>query len=198
MKCHNCPKKALYLVGPKEQQVPLCLDCYARLAEVHMREEEALERQLNQVYAEVEMISGMPGLFPRYPERKTIVHTGEMTLNNIHVSNSEVGVLNTGSVQNIDNTLTVLKSGGNEELANNVQALSEAVIKSDELTNNQKNEILELLGTLSEEAVNFPGQRRIAVVRAVLAQLSKTLGGVAALVQVYEKTRAVIQTAFGI
>jgi hypothetical protein len=70
-------------------------------------------------------------------------------LNNIRVTNSEIGVLNTGTIENVDSTVTVLKTSGNSELAQAVTALSEAVIKSNEISSNQKNQIIKMLPKLA-------------------------------------------------
>jgi hypothetical protein len=153
---------------------------------------------MNYLTAEMEAASGVYGLLPRFPERQAIIHTGEVTLNNIRVSDSEIGVLNTGAIENVDSTLTVLKTEGSTELATIVRELSEAIIKSDDITNNQKNEALELIGTLSQEAVCPPHKRKVAVVKAVLGELSSILGTVSTLGQAFEKACLVFQKVFGL
>jgi hypothetical protein len=119
-------------------------------------------------------------------------------LNNIHVSNSEIGVLNTGTIENVDNTVTVLKVEDNNEFANSITMLSEAIIKAGELSNNQKNQVLELVESLSQEAVVPKDKRKLAVVRALLAELSGILGNVTTLAQIWEKTYTIILQVFGI
>lgn len=197
MKCHNCEKNAIFLVGPKGQQAPLCLDCCIRYQNLILRRQEMLERETNYLADEIESVAGFPGILPRFPERHSIINTGGFTLNNIHVSNSEIGVLNTGTIESVDASVTVLKSEGNTELAIAVAALSEAVIKSNDIANNQKNQILELLSALSEEAVAPREKRKIAVAKAVLADLSAILGGIATLGALREKTRVIFQQMFG-
>ena len=159
---------------------------------------EMLERQINFSTGQIESIVGLRGIFPKYPERRAVIQAGGVTLNNIHVTNSEIGVLNTGTIENVDSTVTVLKTEGNNELANAITALSEAVIKAGEIPTNQKNQILELLGSLSEEAVAPKEKRKLAVARALMTELSGVLGGVATLAQTWEKAHAVFLQVFGI
>ena len=111
------------------------------------------EHMMNYLTDEMESVVGMSGILPRFPERRRVLNMGEVTLNNIQVSNSEIGVLNTGNIHNVDVTLTVLKTEGNPELAEIVKTLTETVIKSGEISNNIKNQIIELLNALSEEAI---------------------------------------------
>jgi hypothetical protein len=129
------------------EDFPLCLDCYIRLEDLHLRKLEDLEREYNLSVDRAEAITGMYGITPKFPERRprTILRTGSVVLNNINVSNSEVGVLNTGTIQSVDSTVTVLKNEGNAQLAAAISVLSEAVIKSVEVSRDQKNQILELL-----------------------------------------------------
>jgi hypothetical protein len=197
VKCYNCDKNALYAVGPDGQQAPLCLDCYIRWQNAQLQQQEMLERELNYLSAEMESIAGVSGILPIYPARRTVIHTGGVTLNNIHVSNSEVGVLNTGTIGNVDATVTVLKSEGNAQLASAVAALSEAVIKSGQISNDSKNQILELLGALSEEAVVLKEKRKSSVAKALLVELSGILGAVSALAGLWATAKGLFEQLFG-
>lgn len=197
MKCCQCDKTAMFRVGPEGQQAPLCLGCYVLWQRAQAERQDMLGRALNFMLAELDAHVGISGITPRYPERTAIIQTGGVTLNNIHVSDSEIGVLNTGTIESVDNTLTVLKTEGNKELAASVTALSEAVIKAAELSNHQKDQILELLGSLSEEAVAPKEKRKLAVVRALIAQLSGILGGIESLRNVWELASSIFQQVFG-
>ena len=198
VKCYNCDKNAICQVGPEGQQVPIRLDCYIRWQNIHIRRQETLAREVNFLTEQMESIVGLQGILPKYPEPQAVIHTGGVTMNNINVSNSKIGILNTGTIENVDNTVTVLRTQGNEQLASAVTLLSESVIKSAQVATDQKNQILELLSSLSEEAVAPKGKRKLAGVRAVLVELSGLLGGVAALAQVWEKVRSLLQQVFGL
>lgn len=186
----------MYVVGP--EQCPLCLDCYIRWNAVTQQEEEALERQYNHAVAMMEATTGAYGITPKYPERqpRAILHTGNLVLNNINVTNSEVGVLNTGTIQNVDSTVTVLKNDGNSQLADAISTLSEAVIKSIEISDDQKNQILELLSAVSQEAVVPKEKRRASVVKALLNNLADVVGSAASLAKIWEKVSPILHSIF--
>jgi len=196
MKCYNCNKNAMYEVGPDGQQVPLCLDCYIRWLNALVREQEMLGSELNYLTSQMECIAGVPNILPRYPERRTVIHTGGVTLNNIRVSDSEIGVLNTGTIGNVDASVTVLKADGNSELASAVTELSQAVIKSGQIANDSKNQVLELLQALSEEAVAPKAKRKSTVAMALLAEMSRILGGVSTLAELWQKTKTLFEQIF--
>ncbi|MDP3786581.1 MAG: hypothetical protein Q8R05_03410 [Candidatus Omnitrophota bacterium] len=159
-----------------------------------------LEREINYATDNMESAMGMPGILPKFPERQPpkIIQTGGITLNNIHVSRSEIGVLNTGVIENVDSTLTVLKTQGNAELAAAVTGLSEAVIKATEITAEQKNQIIELLSALSEEAVAPKEKQKKSVIKALIQHLEDLLKGVSTITGLWNIAKTIFLKIFGI
>jgi hypothetical protein len=79
----------MFAVGPEDQQIPLCLDCQLKLAQISAIQSDRLEREINFITAQAESAVGLHGILPRYPERQVrVIQGGTMTLNNISVSNS--------------------------------------------------------------------------------------------------------------
>lgn len=196
MNCQNCKKTAMFLVGP-DQKLPLCLDCYVKFSNVMDRQQENLERQLNYIADQFEMTSGIPGIVPRYPPRPPRqVLTGDVTLNHIRVSNSNIGVLNTGTIGTIDSAVGLLQREGDQEAAQALKALTEAVASDQSLDAAKKNEALELLSVIATEGAAPKEKRRGVAMRAVLRDLSAVLGGSAALVKLWEVVGPVIERLF--
>lgn len=187
----------MFEVGPPKARISLCLDCYIRFQNAIDQQLEDHERNINFLTAQMESVVGFPGILPRYPERqRRVIHTGALTLNNIHVSNSNVGIINTGTLQNVDASVTVLKSEGNAELANSIAALAQAVIELRDVADGTKNQILEILGAVSQEAVVPKEKRKPAVVRALISELSNLLGGIAALAALWGKAKTLFEQLF--
>jgi hypothetical protein len=101
-----------------------------------------------------------------------------VSLNTISVTDNQIASLNTGSIGAVDASVTVLESNGHAQVAAEVKALTEAVVKSSELDQKFKNQILELLGTLSEEATAPKHRRRVTLVRVLMGRLSNLVTGV--------------------
>lgn len=116
MKCHQCSKPAMHLVGSGNAQVPLCLDCNLKHVQLITMQNDMLERQMNYLTDYMDMVVGLPGLSPKFPERKNVT-IGGITLNNIKIDRSTVGVVNTGSIETVDSAVTVLKQSGDPQLA---------------------------------------------------------------------------------
>ncbi|MEP1329129.1 hypothetical protein [Pseudophaeobacter sp.] len=88
-----------------------------------------------------------------------------MTNNHITISNSSVGVLNTGDLAKINAVITITEGSDAEELGRSIKDFAQAVVDTVELTKESKHEVGELLGTLSEQ---ITGKRSKPVIESVL------------------------------
>jgi hypothetical protein len=121
---------------------------------------------------------------------------GGVTLNNIKIDRSVVGVLNTGTAEKIDSAVTVLKQA-DPDVARAVAALTEAFMNSPNLPPERKAAATEILSIIASEAVAPKEERRGAAVRTLLQELSTYAGGVNAIVDVWTWAQPVLLTAFG-
>src|ERR1051325_2215311 len=111
VKCYNCGKPAMYAVGPEGHEAPLCLDCNLKHVQMLAIQNDQIERTINYLTESMESTVGLPGVLPRFPERQVkVIQGGNMTLNNISVSNSAIGVLNTGNLEMVDAAISALKA----------------------------------------------------------------------------------------
>ena len=156
------------------------------------------ERQIHYATELMEMTVGFSGIAPKFPARRHVTHMGDTTLNNIQVTNSQIGVLNTGIVETIDSSLTVLQTQADSGFVLAVKSLVESVVSSDTMTNKQKNDILEILGSLSQEAVVPADHRKTAVAAALLAQLSVMFQGISGLNELWINAEEAFKLLFGI
>ena len=151
--CHNCPKPSIIFVG--DGKIPLCLDCWAKLEQTLDLEVAQHERHLNYLADEIDMSMGMPRSGPRYPERKPPVIVQGTTLNNINVANSNVGMINTGDLHQVDSAITVIAKHGDPEVAQALRSLVEYVASSPAISDPDKKEAVEILSVVGSEAVKL-------------------------------------------
>ena len=119
-------------------------------------------------------------------------------MNNINVSNSIIGTLNTGSIGVVDQSISALVQTGDAELARAVKALSEAILKSTDLSRNQKNELMESLSVISAEAAAPKERRRSAVARTLLESAVKVTGLANDITDICQKWWPVLAAAFAV
>src|SRR5947208_537253 len=93
-------------------KAPLCLDCSLKLTQLTAAQMDMQTRHLNFLTGAMESQAGVPsGTLPRYPER-SVVHLEGVTLNNIRIDRSTVGVVNTGTIGLVDSAVTALRQAG--------------------------------------------------------------------------------------
>lgn len=151
---------------------------------------------MNQAMDQMDTVTGLPSTEGRLPVQALAraMQKGH-TLNNFTISQSQIGVLNTGSIERIDAAITLSKGSDAELVGDEVKALTEAVIQSKELDQNDKNDILDLTETLSEEIV---GKRKPATINAIMKEITEKLKNTAALAGAADKLLAAVEALFGV
>lgn len=195
MQCQQCGRNALYLFGPGNN-IPLCIDCYGKLMAIEFRRMEELERQQDRIEAEMNAMVGFD-FKPRVPPRqRPVVLAGNTVLNNIRVSNSQIGVLNTGTIGSIDNAVGLIRESGAPQVAKSLQAIAEGLAADSTLGHEKRDVALELLSGISTEAATPTPRRRTAVARALIVDLAQILSGAAATAQLWVQYGPVIEDFF--
>ncbi|HEY4304744.1 MAG TPA: hypothetical protein VGM82_09765 [Gemmatimonadaceae bacterium] len=187
----------MFLAGPNHE-IPLCLDCNLKLQTLQTRQLAEMERALNHTVDQMELIAGFPlgGKFPPRPQPAIIA--GGAVLNNIRIADSQIGVLNTGSIGSIDAAITVVRESGSPDLASALKSFTENVAKSPELTTEQRRDLVDLISTLATEAASPPVRRKPAVARAIAVDIAQLISGAASLAQLWSSYAPAVKAFFGI
>jgi hypothetical protein len=183
MKCHQCPTPAFVQIEHFGRDVPLCLDCYAKLKSI--KNIEFLQNAAMMNHAMDEMDAMMPfgpsgGRVPINDIAKAMQKPSHV-YNNIRVSNSQIGVLNTGDLAKIDAVITM--SGGTdvEAIGDCLKALTQAVIDSTEMASAQKKETIDLINALATQVVGPKSERKPSVIMAIYKSIEERTKGFAAM-----------------
>ncbi|WP_148264852.1 hypothetical protein [Collimonas fungivorans] len=94
-------------------------------------------------------------------------------MNNINVTDSVVGTINTGSIGTVDQSITVLTQTGEPALADAIKALSDAILESKDLTDAQRSELVDSLSVIAQEAATPKETRRNSVAMTLLERAMK-------------------------
>ena len=194
MKCHQCERPAIWRMG--ETNYPLCLECADKLQHIMNVQFLQSAAMSNMALDDMDAVVGAYGLpSARIPVRElALAMKGKTVLNNININNSTVGVLNTGDLARIDAVITLTKGTDAEVVGQHLTQLTEAVISSKELTAEQKQAILDLLHSLSEQVIR---ERKPSVMRALLTAIKEPLQGLAAIVGIVDGLGASIERLLG-
>ena len=122
---------------------------------------------------------------------------GRSTLNNITVANSTIGAINTGDLARIDAVITLAKGTDAEDVGKLVQQLTQAVLDTNQLVPTAKKELLDLIQSLSEQAIDSQGQSKSSAVKALLESVEKNVTSVSALAAIVAKLSVALGKLFG-
>lgn len=197
MPCYQCKRPAMYQVQLDDAAVALCLDCYFRFSQIQQQEIENNERMINDLRDQIWSSVGLVPRGPRFPPRPRSVNIGGVKLNNISVTNSVVGAINTGSIGTIDQSISALVQIGEQNLSEAIKALSEAILQSGDLSRNQKNELIECLSVISKEAATPNEVRQNTAALSLLEKAMKVTALANDVADVCQKYWPVLVAAFG-
>lgn len=193
-KCSQCDKPAVVYYGDSG----LCVEHHLMMQQAAYLQQSMLAAQVNQIRAEIEAGTGMLVRLPRIEIPKPPFIGDSLTLNNISVAGSTIGAINTGTIQSLDVSITLMRNRGESELAAGVKELTEAILKSNEVQESAKNEITEQLAYLVAQVTAEKNNRSMGVVKSILAGIRNSISVATSLLAIWDKVQPLFQSAFGI
>ncbi len=201
VKCCQCDKPAITIYADK---IPLCADCYHKVAQANFMEQQATHNKLSWLASNVNLIQQQlsarhGGLIPlNYIEIPQPPSAGSSyTFSQIQVSDSNVGVINPGTLFTLNTSIEVMQNRGDSELAEAVKELTQAVLDDKQITDDLKKEVAEQLEFLVAEAVADKEKRRVGVIKGVMVQIGKAISTSATLLTIWDKVEPFFRTTFG-
>ncbi len=202
VKCVQCDKPAIIKYDNK---VPLCVDCYHKIAQAAFMEQQAQHNKLSWLASNLNLLeqhlwAGHGGLIPlKQMEIPQPPSAGiNYTYSNIQVSDSAVGVINPGTLYTINTSIDVMQNRGDTELATAIKDLTQEVVNNKEIQDDIKKEIAELLQFLASEATVNSEQRNKSVIKQVLERIGKLIPVATMLWSIWEKVQPLLQSNLGV
>jgi hypothetical protein len=189
--CGQCSIPAIIAVNG----AALCVDCYYRFEVARTLNFRIAAIGMNHAAAEMDAVTGLRNFTPRI--QVPDIPKGPLILNNIKISNSVVGSINTGNVQSIDVSITVLKEAGNAKISDALKALAEAVANSHAVSPADRDAMLDQVAYLSEQAVAAAKDRRPGMIRSALSSITKGATAVSAIATAWADAEPLLKTHFG-
>jgi hypothetical protein len=162
-----------------DQKIPLCLDCWHKFQQAQLWQFLQNAAMVNQALDDMDMISGFSIGGGRIP---VAALAGAMnkgsTFNNINISNSTVGVVNTGDLAKIDAVITLTKDSDVEAVGAALKALTQAILDAAEIDKASKQELIDIVQAIGDQIV---GPRKKPVLFSLFKGLEERAKGFAAL-----------------
>lgn len=134
-------------------------------------------RMINFLMGQMETLSGLHGLYPRIqvPDPAPVVQTGPVNLHNINIDNSVVGAINTGTVQQLDVSISDIRTAGEQDLAEAIKGFTEAVLAlTTEIDDDERQQILGEMTFRADEIKRPPQERKTGMAQMVMQRLKET------------------------
>ncbi len=198
MECGQCGKPALFVIASTTDdnlKVALCVDCNLKYEHARILEFFRLASEYNRASAGLHRSLGVGGFQYQLP-RITVPSGSTVAMTNIHIQGDLLGVLNTGTIQKVDNSVTVIRNEGNEELATKLAEFVEAVDQATDLSKEAKQQVVELLSVVSTEVATPEKERRAAGMLAILANIATLVGTGTTIATQWEALQAMLSGIF--
>ena len=192
VKCNQCDKPAFYEM---QDGTPLCIDCNLKVQRIADQVFARNAATLNQLADQMEAITGVSGVVPRFQIPQPTILSGS-TVHNIRVDNSVIGAINTGQIKNLNVALDNVQTAGAPELANALQKLTEAVLASSELAPEQKTAAVEHLSHIANQAALPKEKRQSAIGTTILEGLERIISASSGLLSIWQTVRPLVERLF--
>lgn len=200
-KCYHCDKPAIIM---QYGEIPLCVDCYHKVAYADFMEVQAehnrlswLASNMNLVQQDLHIATG--GILPL--KQMTIPQppsAPKYSSQQIKISESNIGVINTGTLLSLETGIEFIHNHGDKKLAAVVKQLTEALVNSTEINNELKSRTAEQLEFLVNEALASKEKQRKSFASKVISDISESVGTIAGLLTIWNAVQPLLQPYFGI
>jgi len=181
----------------------LCVDCNLKLAEAHHHRQEghyletvARYSHINHLLGQMESIAGTPNLFPRYQLPNPPVRIGPSTMNEVNVSQSNVGILNTGHIEQITASFNAVNKECGRETVEALRKLVSAVKTAEHVEHAIRNQVLENLSFIAQQASIQAGSRQKSIGKQCLETLDSVLPRIADIATIWSTAYPLLAAIF--
>ena len=180
------------------------MDCYHKVAHADFMEGQIVHNKLSWVASNLNLIEqdlyiGTGGILPL--KQMMIPQTPSAprySSQQIKVSESNIGVINSGTIVNLEMGIEVIQNRGDKDLANAVKELTQAVLDSREINDELRREMAEQLEFLVTEALAGKDKQRKGLARRVMSDISQSIATVAGLLTIWNNVQPLLQSYFGL
>lgn len=116
----------------------------------------------------------------------------------VNVSDSTVGVINLGAARDIQADLKVLTEGGEVALSEQLAELTNAILNAEDADTRAKNELIEQIALVTQQAAAKPEERKPGQIKAVLGAIKEGAETVSSISGAWNTVEPMVRTFFGL
>lgn len=179
-RCSQCPRPAVASMGGQN----LCVEHAAMMSSMVQQQQAQHAAMINYLTGQIEYIMGVPSSSPRIaiPQPPpTVVHRGNVTNNQFRIDRSVIGAVNTAEVAKIEVSMNNIQNQDSTEFTAAIKELTEAFAANTKLQESKKEELLEILSYLSNQATLPEQQQQKTLIKRMLSRVPQVIGTAADL-----------------
>jgi len=165
VKCNQCDKQAMVKY---DEQIPLCADCYHKMAQADLMAAQAEHNRLAWL-------------------------ASNLNSSRQQLSDEAGGLIPARLIR-----IPQPPSGTATEIVKVVSDLTQAILEDRKITAQQKSEIAEQLRFLVSEALANKDRQRVRVVKTVIEAINKSISTSAGLLTIWDRVLPLLKAAFGL
>jgi hypothetical protein len=179
-RCSQCSRPAVASMSGQN----LCVEHAAMMANVVQRQQEQSAAMINFLHEQIEYTMGVPSSGPRIaiPQPPpTVVHRGNVTNNQFRIDRSVIGAVNTAEVAKIEVSMNNIQNQDSTEFTAAIKELTEAFASNSAMQDSKKEELLEILSYLSNQATLPEQQQQKTLIKRMLSRVPQIIATAADL-----------------
>jgi hypothetical protein len=197
MPCTQCGRPAFYNVGDAENPHPLCLSCWTVAEQVQMMKWLRSAAMYNDAGHQFDMLAPFGAMHKPLPVAEIArAMTKANTYHNINISNSTVGVVNTGDLAQISAMIEITKGKPTETFGVKLKELIESIANEKGGDEAIKKALAELTKSIGDQVL-VERKPSSAVVEALFEKLVSMSSGLTTILGAAEELRAAWQHLVG-
>lgn len=196
-RCSQCSRPAVASVSNQN----LCVEHAAMMANMVQRQQAQSAAMINYLTEQMEWIMGVPSSSPRIAVPQpppTVVHQGNVTNNQFRIDRSVVGAVNTAEVAKIEVSMNNIQNQDASDFTTAIKELTEAFAANLEIQEGKKEELLEILSYLSNQATLPEQQQQKTLIKRMLSRVPQVIASAADLTTLWAAHHQVLMSFFNI
>lgn len=179
-RCSQCPRPAVASMAGQN----LCVEHAAVMSNMVQQQQAQSAAMINFLHEQLEYQMGVPSSGPRIaiPQPPpTVVHRGDVTNNQFRIDRSVIGAVNTAEVAKIEVSMNNIQNQDTTDFTAAIKGLTEAFAANAELQESKKEELLEILSYLSNQATLPEQQQQKTLIKRMLSRVPQIIASAADL-----------------
>jgi hypothetical protein len=192
--CGNCGRPAIVYLG----EYPACIDCKYKYDMSQWMAFTQNAAMLNYAAQEMDAVVGFGPRSPQIAIPRAPVPPINYNNQSVTVTGGQVGAINFGNVDEIQVHLQAMTQNGEGGVADALATLTNAVLHANEVDESVKNELLEQLAFITQQASAKPEERKPGAIKAMLSAVKEGAGAITNAAAAWKVVEPLLKGHFGL